>query len=407
MKLAIIFLWILLLTACSDISERRSERAKRAATNDSDAVANGTGKSVKDIVIGLAWDRKRGQLIEGAEIARDEINAAGGVLGRPLKFIIADDSYTADANTSKPGKVAHKVARQFANNLDVVSVIGHNRSTVAIPASITYEEEGILYISPSASALALTDHQFQYVFRTALNNKYMGEQIATAAGVIYNVKKFVVLSTRATWAEELTFAFEENLEKLNVEVVFRRKFFFNKIDFKDIFADLLGIEFDGIFIAASPLVTVRVIKQAREMGINTAFVVGNFLHPGKLLDELDKNNIRLDSVGDIFVPIMFNPSINTEAVVKFRDAMFDNYKIEEPDDWAAQGYDAVKLLAYAIEQSNSTVPIAIATTIRYTLSWQGLTGRHSFHRSGDIYTKLLNYAHLQNGGAIDYITIFE
>jgi len=90
------------------------------------------------------------QMKNGAELAVEQINAAGGVNGEMLRLVIGDDACDP--------RQAVNVANQFAGE-GVVFVAGHFCSGPSIPASAVYSEEGIIQISPASTNPALTDNR--------------------------------------------------------------------------------------------------------------------------------------------------------------------------------------------------------------------------------------------------------
>ncbi len=96
------------------------------------------------------------QIWQGAELAANEVNAAGGILGKKVEIVPADDA-------SDPNK-----AKSTATNLisqGVVAVVGHKDSGVSIPASAVYHAAGIVEVTPTSSNVQLTAQGFDDVFR--------------------------------------------------------------------------------------------------------------------------------------------------------------------------------------------------------------------------------------------------
>ena len=90
------------------------------------------------------------QMRRGAGLAIEDLNAAGGVLGRPLRMEVHDDA----CDPKQAVAVANLVATRGAR-----FVVGHACSGASLPASAVYAEEGVLMISPASSNPALTDEQ--------------------------------------------------------------------------------------------------------------------------------------------------------------------------------------------------------------------------------------------------------
>ena len=124
----------LFISACGpdDPATLRAERAAQAEG---------------DLVIGVAWPweaRTVGLYAEGLDMAVEEVNADGGVLGRPIRLVRGDDGESVDG-----GRL---VAQRFADDPDVVAVIGHLNSHVTIPAADIYERGGLLMLTPASTA---------------------------------------------------------------------------------------------------------------------------------------------------------------------------------------------------------------------------------------------------------------
>ncbi|MCI5157052.1 MAG: amino acid ABC transporter substrate-binding protein, partial [Candidatus Electrothrix sp. AUS1_2] len=154
------FLFLLVLiffTGCDFTPAQRAERA---------AEAKG------DLFIGIVQTSLPSNFfLEGVNLAINEINQQGGLLGRKLVPVIYDD-HQGDAAE------AERIARTIAKNKDITAVIGHRVSSAAIPASIFYEQAGILFISYGATDPALTQYSTHYTFRNIPTNNDYGRAIA-------------------------------------------------------------------------------------------------------------------------------------------------------------------------------------------------------------------------------------
>src|SRR6059058_3989737 len=109
------------------------------------------------------------QIWQGAQLAADEVNAAGGVMGKKIEIVPADDA----ADPSKAAKVADSLISQ-----GIVAVVGHKDSGVSIPASAVYHQAGIVQITPTSSNPMLTSQGFDTVFRVCPNDSTQGPVLA-------------------------------------------------------------------------------------------------------------------------------------------------------------------------------------------------------------------------------------
>ncbi len=330
--------------------------------------------------VAVVWpkDPMYGNLVAGALLAQEEVNRAGGILGgRPIQLWGFDD--TLD------------IANTITQNLDILASIGHRDSQSSILASVSYEYRGMLYLSPRATRMALTTHSFQYVFRTIPNSKHLGAQLAHFMHWRGH-KRVVILYSRDAYSEELAALFYENAVDMGIEIVHRASFFQYRTNFRAIIADFRGKKFDGIFLSTLPEAAANLIKQSRDMGIKDVPFVGVDEMNSPLLPQLAGA-----AAEGVAVPTVYDPrTASSLSSLQFIENYQRRFK-QMPDTWAAQGYDAVKLLAYAMEESKSSVPLVVATTLRYLEFWLGATGVHRFDRSGDMSGKLYRFNELKNG----------
>lgn len=334
-----------------------------------------------DLVVGVVWDDDAG-LRRGASLARDEINAKGGVLGRTLRLAEAAD--TADGLG---------VARRFAADPAVIAVIGHTAPDSALPASITYEHAGILYINPGVPLRQINQHQFRTVFSTIPDEDQISRDLATFAATS-GYRRIGVINSRDEWADQAARSVVKHAATLGTVIVTRRSFDPRRENFRELLADLGASPFDALVVAADERAATLLVRQCMEMNIGAPLLLASLL---------DVHAFRA-AVGDgtplVAIPVLFNPYEDRPQVRGFAEA-FRARSGRTPDQWAAQGYDAVRILAVAMEQARSAVPLSVATTLRHTLSWRGVTGRHSFDRGGSVYTKVAEFVTLK-AGRIDH-----
>ena len=148
------------------------------------------------------------QMQRGAEAAVDAINQSGGVLGQKLHLILKDDACDP--------KQAVAVANELSGE-NVFGVIGHMCSGSAIPASKTYNEEGILMISPSATSPALTDQGFDNIFRTCGRDEQQGAIIADFIAKHYPGKSVALVHDKTAYGQGLADEVHKNLARLGLK----------------------------------------------------------------------------------------------------------------------------------------------------------------------------------------------
>ncbi len=366
--------WVVVLgvTACMSSKTISEKRAARAAT------AQG------EVVIGIVDSSNFPSMFsEGIEFAVNEINQRGGVLGRKLKTLVYDD----EGDDTK----GWKIAQELAENEDVIAVVGHLYSSVAISASIVYEKAGLLFLSPGAMDPSLTRYGGDFTFRNIPNGEEVGRQAADF-GFRQNIKKVVVFYQREDTYKRLMENFNAQAERHGTEVVTTRSFFSTETDFKPLLTLLKKqFSFDGIFIIGGLPAAGILIKQIRDLGIKT-YILGT-----TDLDTMTLWTVAGKAAEGTVVMTVFDPGQPNRLTHEFVGRFQALYGIE-PDAWAAQGYDAIQVLVAAMEQSGSTVPIVLSSALRFLENWEGVTGSYSFTVDGDISGKPFFFKIARSGG---------
>jgi len=369
--LAVFLLGIMACTGGDNLGEKRALRAE---------------KSTGPIVIGAAapWSEIKNGLWQGIELALSEINNEGGVLGRKIHVVKSDD----EASVTK-GQI---VAQQFAEDLDMVAMIGHYNSYISYATSIIYEYYNLLMLSPTSTTPRLTERGFKRVFRNVPSDSVFGRELADFCdGQGY--QNMVIYHSSDEYGQRLADAFEMEAEKKGIAIVDRIDYT-SLSDRKNFQKDLAywkdNFSFDAIFLGGITPQAGYIIKEARSLGINVPIIGGEGLDSPELFKSAGGSAIN------VFVGSAFYPDRKEKKVQHFVKAFSDRYKTI-PDSKAAQGYDAMKLLAWAMEKAQSTVPSRIANALRATKGWEGATGTHTFAENGDIVEDEIFIKEVRNG----------
>lgn len=369
-KYAVLLLIFSLLISCNPgtSSEKREQRA---------------GKATGDIFIGIVHTSVSSNFfLEGINLAVEEINQRGGVLGRNIRTIIHDDM--------KDSRKGEEIAAELADNDAVVAVVGHGSSNTAIPASVIYEKAGMVFISYGAKDPDLTHYSGNFTFRNIPTQKNFGYEMANFSHV-GKLKKTVVFHEREAAQKVLADIFKKEATALGIEIIATRSYFAWEMDFKEIIAQLKKeYEFDSIVIAGTMPAAAELVKELREMGISVPILGGDGL------DSPDLWAIAGRAAEGIVLPTVFNPGDPNKLTRDFVKNFQSKYELP-PDTWAAQGYDAMSLLAHAIEESGSTVPIIISSGLRFLENWKGVTGSYAFVPEGDITDKEIYFKKMKKG----------
>ncbi|HYA65061.1 MAG TPA: branched-chain amino acid ABC transporter substrate-binding protein [Burkholderiaceae bacterium] len=326
----------------------------------------------------------------GARLAADEINAAGGVrLGDKIYRveILGED----DKSDPREGTLA----AQKLLDAGVVAVVGHLNSGSSIPASKIYNDAGVVQISPSTTAAKYTEQGFKTAFRVVANDIQQGTAMANYAIDNFKAKSVAIIDDRTAYGQGLVDVVEHVLKDHGVSVV-AREYTNNKAsDFNAILTKIRARQPDVIVYGGMDDTAGPMAKQIHQLGIKAPLLAGD----GTCSPEF----IKLAGIG----ADVLTCSRAGEAVEKLpKGAQFmTKYKAKfgtEVQIYAPYAYDAVYVIVDAIRRAGSLDRAAIASAVA-TTDYDGLTGHISFDSKGDIQNGAISMFHVE-GGQLNYLS---
>jgi branched-chain amino acid transport system substrate-binding protein len=328
---------------------------------------NNTNKG--DIAIGLAWPvGSRNHMIkEGVELAVDEINGQGGINGRKIRLVVKDDEETVTGGVT--------VAQSLIKIPDLVAVIGHGASYVSIAVSAIYEEAGIVMLSPASTAPSLTQRGYQFIFRNIPSDAEIARQLVLYAAR-QGYRRMAICYSEDSYGLGLANAFEDHAKNEGIKIVDRISYYAGVEDLERVANKWKALDYDAVFVAHEVTDGAIFIADAVKAGISGPFLAGDAMDTPQLCEVAGK------AAEGTVVGSIFNPEDSRPETKDFIDKFSKVYNTP-PTSYAAQGYDAVRLLAAAIEESGSTDPKAIAAKLRTFKEKPGAAGSHTFTDNGD------------------------
>jgi branched-chain amino acid transport system substrate-binding protein len=362
-----------------------------SACSNGGAAENASSRGTKEsgpIVIGAPWPwqaRKNLLYAQGLDMALEEINASGGIKGRPLQVIREDDHETVDQ--------ARAVAQKLAANPDVVAVIGHLQSFITVPAAAIYDLAGIVLLAPTSTDPGLTEQGYRLVFRTTFTDKQVGSQMASLA-LARKYHRVAIYYIRDRYGRGLANAFEETFGGGGGLVMDRQSYDPNEAANSRPIAQLLddwkGRDLDAIFIAGEASQAALLMAEAHRRGLRVPVLGGDALGTPDLFA------VDLKSVEGVTVATPFHPDDSRPEVQAFAKAFQSRYG-QQPDTAAALAYDSLRVLAEGLARANSTAPADIGAALHAMTKWQGVTGAFGFDASGDLVSHPLITAVARDG----------
>jgi branched-chain amino acid transport system substrate-binding protein len=296
---------------------------------------------------------------EGTELAINDVNAAGGLLGgRKFKLLVEDDQ-------SKPEEASNAVTKLVTQD-KVIAILGEVASRRSLAAAPIAQKYQVPMISPSSTNERVTEVG-DYIFRVCFIDPFQGEVLAKFAFNDLKAKKVAILKDiQQDYSVGLTDSISSHFTALGGQVLAPVSYSTGDADFKAILTQVRSERPDVVFATGYYPEAAIIVRQARELGMTMPILggdgwVGDALQNGR--EALNNTYISNHYSGD-------NPDPVVQNFVTAYRARFNR----EPDAIAALAYDSVKVLADAITRANSTDGPTLRNALA-TADVAGVTGR--------------------------------
>ena len=333
----------------------------------------------KDIKIGANLELTGGiatfgqSTANGIKMAIKEINASGGVLGKQLNLIIAD-------NKSEPSESTNAITKLITQD-KVVTVLGAVASSNTLAASQVAHDSKVPFISTTSTNPKVTvdgGKVREYAFRACFIDPFQGTVMANFASKSLQAKTAAVyIDNSSDYSKGLAQFFEESFVKNGGKIVAKEAFLQKDQDFKATLTKIKATNPEVIFIPGYYEEVGKIVKQARELGITQPLLGGDGWDSPKLVEIAGAAALEKGYFSNHYSPEHKDP-----RVVKFVEAYKKEYG-QVPDAMAALGYDATLMAVDAIKRANSTEPSKIKDAIAQTKNLQVVTGSISLDANHD------------------------
>jgi branched-chain amino acid transport system substrate-binding protein len=296
---------------------------------------------------------------KGTALAFDELNAAGGVLGKKIKLITEDDQ-------SQAGQPA-TIARKLLSQEKVVALLGEVASSKSLEAAPICQENKIPMISPASTNPKVTEVG-DYISRVCFIDPFQGTVMAKFA-LSKGWKKVAVLTdVKQDYSVGLAQFFVKSFQAGGGEIVKEQTYSTGDKDFKAQLTSIGGAKPEAIFVPGYYAEVSLIARQARQLGIKVPLLGGD----GWVGDSLIP--VAGSSLDGSFYSCHFSAEDQAPAVQNFVTKFKKKYG-EEPDDMAALGYDSAMILADAIKRAGTTEEPKLRDAINSTKDFDGVTGK--------------------------------
>lgn len=330
------------------------------------------GPAWADIKIGVAGPMTGqyavfgAQFLEGAKMAVEDINAAGGLLGEKLELFVGDDACDP--------KQAVAVANQAAGE-GVVFMAGHYCSGSSIPASAVYAEEQIIQISPGSTSPTLTDERAgPGVYRVCGRDDQQGEVAGKFLMDHFKDKKIAFVHDKTAYGKGLADATMAVYEREGGKAALYEAYTAGEKDYTALVSKLKAEGINVLYVGGYHTESGLIARQMREQGLDTILVGGDALVTNEywaITGEAGKGTLMT------FSP---DPRKNPEAsglVEKFRAKGY------EPEGYTLYTYAAVQNWADAVKAAGSIEFDKVVEALN-TGTFKTVLGESKFDEKGDV-----------------------
>ena len=305
--------------------------------------------------------------VNGTRLAVEEVNARGGIMGRPIELKVEDNQST------NPGTVL--AYSKLIGEGGLTAIVGPIRSTQIQAASPTIQKGGVPALVGGTDP-SLTRVNNPWIFRMRPNDSYSSRVIADFGVNTLKLKQWAIVHSTDAFGSGGMKALSAALEAAGVQPVLVQGYTNNSQDFTPI---VLAIKKSGADILAtymtnSPDVGIFA-KQLRQLGVGVPWVGS----PSIVTDTAMK--LAGPALYGTYAVADFTPGSSAEAK-SFAEKYKAKYKLDA-DVYSSWAYDAINLLKQAIESAKSTDPDKVRAALLGVCGWKGVEGTYCFDKNGD------------------------
>ena len=318
------------------------------------------------------------------KMAIAEINAKGGVLGKPVELRVEDDNSRAEQVPS--------VVKKLVYEDNVLAVLGEVASSSSLAAAPICQDAGVPMLSPTSTNPKVTQVG-DYIFRACFIDPYVGESLANFAKTKLNAKTAAIFTdVKSDYSKGLSQYFKDSFTKLGGKIVSEESYQAGDTNFRAQLTNIKGKTPDVIYVPGYYTEVGNIAVQARSLGMNQTLMGSDGWDSPKLFE------IGKKAVDNSYFSNHYSPEDTNPKVVKFVADYKQKYK-ETPDALAAVAYDAAYIMFDAIKRAGDTDRAKIRQALADTKDFDGVTGKISMDKDRNADKKLV-IIKIENGKTV-------
>ena len=304
------------------------------------------------------------------ELAFKEINEKGGINGKQLELVVADNKSEAAEATN--------AMQKLVSQDNVVAVIDPNLSSSVIAASAINNSAKVLDIAPMATNPYVTVDQASgktkdFNYRTCFIDPFQGTVMAKFATAELGVGNAAILIDNSSdYAKGLAQFFKENFVKEGGAVTAEESYLQKDTDFKATLTKIKATNPDFLYVPDYYQEVGLIVKQARELGMNMPIAGGDGWDSAKMPEIAGAA-----ALNNTYFSSLYSPEDSSDINKNFVAAYEKAYG-QKPDVFAALSYDSALLVAEAIKNAGSTEPAKISEAMAKINGFSGVSGSVTF-----------------------------
>ncbi|HCR04517.1 MAG TPA: ethanolamine utilization protein EutJ [Gemmatimonadetes bacterium] len=297
--------------------------------------------------------------MNGIEMALDEVNQSGGLLGKTVRVIVEDDQ-------GRPEE-AQTVVTKLITRDRVVALLGEVASSRTLAAAPVAQQMGIPMVSPSSTNPAVTEVG-DFIFRVCFIDPFQGLVMAKFAAQSLQLTDVAVLrDIKNDYSVGLADVFVENFRTLGGTIVADEGYSEGDTDFSAQLTSIRARRPQAIFVPGYYTEVGLIARQAKSLGIEVPLLGGDGWDSPSLVE------IGGAALEGSYFSNHYSVDDPSPAIQKFVGDYRDRYGAT-PDALAGLGYDAAQILFDAIRRAGSADPTAIRDALAQTKDFAGVTG---------------------------------
>ena len=296
----------------------------------------------------------------GITQAFDEINTAGGLLGKKVKVLVEDDR-------SQPEEATTAVTK-LINQSHVVAMLGEVSSSRSLAAAPICQANKVPMVTPSSTNPRVTQVG-DYIFRVCFIDPFQAPVMAKFAANTLKIKRVAILTdVRNDYSIGLQTFFRQSFKALGGEIVAEQSYSEGDSDFRAQLTQIKAANPEAIYLPGYYTEAATIARQARELGITVPLMGGDGWDSPKLFE------IGGEALDGCYISNHYSVDDPSPAIQKFVADYKARYNAS-PDALAALGYDAARILADAIKRAGSTDGEKVRDALKSVKDFAGVTGK--------------------------------